>query len=91
MVFLHKYRNYLYYLKQLYSPSSECHQRNKSRRHLHLFASDWKGEDLRGPTDIAFAGPDRDIMLAASLDNLCVHRLDNTGVVGLPLNYPRID
>ena len=59
-------------------------------RHLHLFASDWKGEDLRGPTDIAFAGPDRDIMLAASLDNLCVHRLDNTGVVGLPLNYPRI-
>ena len=60
-------------------------------RHLHLFASDWKGEDLRGPTDIAFAGPDRDIMLAASLDNLCVHRLDNTGVVGLPLNYPRID
>ena len=60
-------------------------------RHRHLFASDWKGEDLRGPTDIAFAGPDRDIMLAASLDNLCVHRLDNTGVVGLPLNYPRID
>ena len=30
-------------------------------------------------------------MLAASLDNLCVHRMDNTGVVGLTLNHPQID
>ena len=55
------------------------------------FVDDWMGEALRGPTDVAFAGENRDIVLAASLDNLCVHRLDNTGVVGLPLNYPRID
>ena len=60
-------------------------------RSLELFVSDWKGESLRGPTDIAFAGPNRDIMLAASLDNLCVHRLDDTGVVGLTLNHPHID
>ena len=59
-------------------------------RRLKLFVSDWKGECLRGPTDIAFAGPNRDIMLAASLDNLCVHRMDDTGVVGLALNHPKI-
>jgi sugar lactone lactonase YvrE len=57
-------------------------------RRLELFAEDWMGEALRGPTDVAFAGPDRDILLAASLDNLVVHRFDNTGAVGLPLNHP---
>ena len=59
-------------------------------KRLELFVDDWMGEALRGPTDVAFAGPNRDIMLAASLDNLCIHRLDNTGVQGLPLNYPKI-
>ena len=61
-----------------------------SSRKLELFAEDWKGEALRGPTDIAFAGPQRDIMLAASLDNLKVHRFDHTGIRGLKLNHPRI-
>ena len=28
------------------------------------------------------------LALAASLDNLVVHRFDNTGAVGLPLNHP---
>ena len=59
-------------------------------RLLTLFAEDWMGEALRGPTDVTFVGPDRDIMLAASLDNLVVHRFDNTGAVGLPLNHPEI-
>ncbi len=59
-------------------------------RKLHHFCEDWKGEELRGPTDISFAGPNRDIMLAASLDNLVVHRFDNTGVTGLKLNNPGI-
>ena len=59
-------------------------------RRLQLFVDDWMGEALRGPTDIAFAGPDRDIMLAASLDNLCMHRLNGTGVQGLVLNHPRL-
>jgi len=59
-------------------------------RRLELFAEDWMGEALRGPTDVAFAGPDRDILLAASLDNLVVHRFDNTGAIGLPLNHPVI-
>lgn len=61
-----------------------------STRRLTLFAEDWKGEALRGPTDVAFAGPARDILLASSLDNLVVHRFDETGVHGLPLHFPKI-
>lgn len=59
-------------------------------RRLDLFAHDWAGESLRGPTDVAFAGPNRDILLAASLDNLVMHRFDNVGVRGLKLNHPKI-
>ncbi|MFN0169726.1 MAG: SMP-30/gluconolactonase/LRE family protein, partial [Bryobacteraceae bacterium] len=59
-------------------------------RRLELFAEDWKGEVLRGPTDVAFAGPNRDILLAASLDNLVVHRFDGAGARGLKLNHPKL-
>ena len=59
-------------------------------RRLQLFCEDWMGEELRGPTDISFAGANRDVMLAASLDNMVVHRFDDTGVVGLRLNHPKI-
>ena len=59
-------------------------------RRLDLFAEDWRGEALRGPTDVAFAGPNRDILLAASLDNLVVHRFGDVGVCGLPLNNPKL-
>jgi gluconolactonase len=61
----------------------------KTRR-LDLFAEDWEGEKLRGPTDVAFAGPNRDILLAASLDNLVVHRFDHVGVRGLRLTNPTL-
>jgi gluconolactonase len=61
----------------------------RSRR-WELFAEDWKGEELRGPTDVAFAGPNRDVLLAASLDNLVIHRFDNVGVRGLRLNNPKL-
>jgi len=61
----------------------------KTRR-WDLFVEDWRGEALRGPTDVAFAGPNRDILLAASLNNLVVHRFDNTGARGLPLNNPKL-
>ncbi len=61
-----------------------------AQRRLHLFAEDWKGEALRGPTDVAFGGPRRDVVLAASLDNLVVHRFDGVGVRGLALNYPSL-
>lgn len=59
-------------------------------RRLELFCEDWEGEALRGPTDVAFGGPARDILFAASLDNLVLHRFDGVGVRGLPLNYPKI-
>ena len=61
-----------------------------STRRLQLFAEDWMGEALRGPTDVAFAGLQRDILLASSLDNLVVHRFDDVGVCGLPLNHPKL-
>lgn len=61
-----------------------------STRRLELFCDDWMGEALRGPTDVAFAGPNRDVMLAASLDNLVVHRFDGTGVSGLRLHNPTL-
>lgn len=73
-----------------------CHRPDKicvfdlRTRHMQTFAEDWRGAALRGPTDVAFAGPNRDILLAASLDNLVVHRFDNVGVRGLKLNYPKI-
>jgi len=63
---------------------------DSTSRRLTCFAEDWKGEALRGPTDVAFAGPNRDILLASSLDNLVVHRLDGVGVRGLPLHNPKI-
>ncbi len=59
-------------------------------RRLETFAEDWRGSALRGPTDVAFAGPERDILLASSLDNLVVHRFNNVGVRGLRLNNPKI-
>ena len=63
---------------------------NLESKRLELFCEDWQGEALRGPTDVAFAGPKLDILLAASLDNLTIHRFDDVGVCGLPLNHPKI-
>jgi gluconolactonase len=71
-----------------------CHRPDKicvfdlTTKRLETFVEDWEGEALRGPTDVAFAGPNRDILLAASLDNLVIHRFDNVGVRGLKLNHP---
>lgn len=60
----------------------------KTKR-LECFCEDWMGHKLRGPADVAFAGPNRDILLASSLDNLVVHRFDGVGVRGLKLNHPK--
>lgn len=57
---------------------------------LQVVVEDWMGEALRGPTNLNFAGPARDILLVSSLDNLVVHRLDHLGVQGIPLNHPRL-
>jgi len=73
-----------------------CHRPDRicvfdlNTKRMDLFADDWSGEALRGPTDVAFAGPDREILLASSLDNLVVHRFDNVGTKGLKLNHPKL-
>lgn len=59
-------------------------------RRLEVFAYDWQGEALRGPCHVAFAGKDREILLASSLDKGTVHRFDNPGVRGLRLNNPKL-
>ncbi len=59
-------------------------------RQLQLVVEDWMGEALRGPTNLNFAGPDRDILLVSSLDNLVIHRFDNLGVRGISLKHPHV-
>jgi len=51
-------------------------------RLIESFAEDWRGRELRGPTDVAFAGPRLDILLASTLGNLCVHRFDERARAG---------
>jgi gluconolactonase len=73
-----------------------CHRPDKicvfdlETRRLEVFAEDWQGEALRGPCHVAFAGPNRDILLASSLDRATVQRFDHPGVRGLKLNNPRL-
>lgn len=59
-------------------------------RRMELFAEDTQGEALRGPCDVAFAGPNREILLASSLDRATVHRFDHPGVRGARLNNPKL-
>jgi sugar lactone lactonase YvrE len=59
-------------------------------RRLELFAEDCQGEALRGPCHVAFAGPNREVLLASSLDKATVHRFDRPGVRGLRLNNPKL-
>ncbi len=71
-----------------------CHRPDRicifdlSTRRLEVFADDWQGEALRGPCHLAFAGKNREILLASSLDKATVHRFDEPGVRGLRLNNP---
>lgn len=57
---------------------------------LQLVVEDWKGEALCGPTNLNFAGRNRDILLVSSLDNVFIHRFDQLGVRGISLKYPRV-
>jgi sugar lactone lactonase YvrE len=59
-------------------------------RRVETFAEDWRAMQLRSPNDVAFAGPNRDILLASTLGNLCVHRFDRVGTRGLRLNNPKL-
>ncbi len=59
-------------------------------RRMEVFAEDWQGEALRGPCHVAFAGANREILLASSLDRATVQRFDNPGVRGVRLNNPKL-
>jgi gluconolactonase len=58
-------------------------------RRAELFVEDWRGEYLRGPANLVFAGPNRDVMITSSLDNGCLYRID-AGIPGQALNYPHL-
>ncbi len=73
-----------------------CHRPDKicvfdvESRRLEVFAEDWQGEALRGPCHVAFAGANREILLASSLDRATVQRFDQPGVRGVRLNNPKL-
>ncbi|MGB2709899.1 MAG: SMP-30/gluconolactonase/LRE family protein [Conexibacter sp.] len=54
---------------------------------LELVAADPRGQILAAPTNIAFAGPERDELLVPSIGRWHVARV-RAGVQGIPLHYP---
>jgi sugar lactone lactonase YvrE len=59
-------------------------------RRFEVFAEDWQGGGIRGVDHVAFAGPQRDILLASSVDRPRVHRFNHPGARGLRLNNPKL-
>ena len=51
-------------------------------------ASDWTGEDLAGPTNLAFIGPHLDRLVTSNLAGRHLAEIETT-FVGAPLSYPR--
>lgn len=51
---------------------------------------DWTRMSLNAPTNLAFAGPDLDRLLVASLGGYSLMSA-NLGVRGMPLHYPRLE
>ena len=56
---------------------------------LEILAEDPEHTMLASPTNIAFCGSDRDILLSANLGRWHITKI-MTGVTGIPLNYPVI-
>jgi gluconolactonase len=55
---------------------------------LHTIIDDWSGVSAPTPTNVAFAGPELDVLVLASLGTLTVNACD-PGVRGAPLVYPK--
>jgi gluconolactonase len=69
-----------------------CWQPNRVYRlaadgNLEAIVDDWSGVHAPTPTNIAFAGPDLDVLVLASLSTRAVAAID-AGVRGAPLLYP---
>ena len=56
---------------------------------VDILAEDFEGTLIAAPTNIAFCGRDRDILLGANIGRWHITRYD-TGATGHPLNYPDI-
>ena len=54
---------------------------------LDILAEDWQGTLIASPTNIAFCGTERDILLSSSLGRWHITRYE-AGATGLPLHYP---
>jgi gluconolactonase len=71
-----------------------CYQPNRIYRldrdgTLETILDDWTGEYVMTPTNMAFAGPDLDVLVLASLCGWAVKAID-PGVRGRPLERPRV-
>ena len=64
--------------------------RNTSENKLEILAEDYEGTLISAPTNIAFCGEDRDILLSTNLGrwHLTRYQLD---AAGMKLNYPKFD
>lgn len=56
---------------------------------VDILAEDFEGTLIAAPTNIAFAGPDRDVLLGANIGRWHITRYD-VGATGLPLQYPHL-
>lgn len=57
---------------------------------LDVLAEDFEGTKIACPTNIAFCGRQRDILLGANLGRWHITRYE-AGAAGLPLHYPRLE
>jgi sugar lactone lactonase YvrE len=56
---------------------------------LQTVVDDWSGWEIAMPTNVAFAGPELDVMAVANLGGWFVAAFD-PGVTGAPLHYPTL-
>lgn len=56
---------------------------------LGTLVEDWTGLVLSAPTNIAFIGPDRDVLVSSNLAGWHLTRID-AGLVGGPMHHPRV-
>lgn len=57
---------------------------------VDVLAEDFEGTLIAAPTNIAFCGPDLDVLLSANIGRWHLTRYE-IGISGHPLNYPEID
>jgi len=59
------------------------------RGELQVVAEDYEGTRIAAPTNIAFCGRDREILLSSNIGRWHLTRYE-LGIPGMPLNYPRL-